>query len=504
MATTRLRRRSLLALLGSGAAVGLLAACGGSGQLSRAATAAAQPGGAATSAPAAAPTAAGALPTAAPSAAGATPAPTAAPVAPATPIPTATPGVRPLAIKSGQTELRIWFHWGGKTGDSAQSLINTYNSTQGEQDKLHVTIETIDSSQMLAKMTAVRLAGTPPDVYSTAASPKVLSRSQFIDPFPTEEEQYVKQSYNPGAVERVTLAGKIWGYPTEYQPAAYIYRTSWYDQAGIKSPPASTDDEYENAAKLTQKANGKTTRYGYTLYFDGYPTYYHLPGLIARFGGQMFTFDGDRPAKIDVASQPAIDAVGWWKKLVDAGTTQVAQMPYTDSWKTGLAASTEIEVWFTLINLRDAGRTDVYDDLDGVTLPPKQGVKPTTHAYGWMLAAATGAKHPEERWSFLRWMMHKPAMPFSKFIVETVGSAPAPIDYPTPIPGWSAAMNKVFTEAAKTAQANPRDKVLGEGEVDKAITDTVQAILLGKAQLAPGLQDLNARLNAIIQRTDAT
>jgi hypothetical protein len=25
----------------------------------------------------------------------------------------------------------------------------------------------------------------------------------------------------------------------------------------------------------------------------------------------------------------------------------------------------------------------------------------------------------------MRWMMHKPAMPFSRFIVETIGSLPA-------------------------------------------------------------------------------
>lgn len=296
----------------------------------------------------------------------------------------------------------------------------------------------------------------------------------------------------------------MWGYPTEFQAPAYIYRKSMFDEVGIKDPPKSTDDEYQYAVKLAKKDGGRTTRFGQTLWHDNYPITSHLPGLIARFGGTMYTFDGERPTKIDVASPQAIDAIGWWKKLVDAGTTQVAQMPYTDSWKTGLAASTEIEVWFTLINLRDAGRTDVYDDLGGVTLPAKQGIKPTTHAYGWMLAAATGSKYREERWPFLRWMMRKPAMPFSKFIVETVGSAPAPIDYPTPIPGWSAAMNKVFTEAAKTAQANPRDKVLGEGEIDKAITDTVQAILLGKSQLAPGLQELNASLNTIIQRTDAS
>ena len=46
-------------------------------------------------------------------------------------------------------------------------------------------------------------------------------------------------------------------------------------------------------------------RGGFTQWHDNYPATSHLPGLIARFGGQMYTFEGDKPVKIDVASPEA-------------------------------------------------------------------------------------------------------------------------------------------------------------------------------------------------------
>lgn len=504
MANEPLTRRACLALFGASAAVGLLSACGSSGQLTKAATAAAQPAPAApTSAPGAAPTAAGAAPTAA---AGApTPAATTAvaPTAAAAPIPTATPGVRALPIKSGQTELRVWFHWGGKTGDFAQALINQYNSSQGEQDKLHVTIETVAPDQMLTKMTAVKLAGDPPDVWHNSVAPKILQKNALADSLPADEFTYVNQNYIPGAIDQVTLAGKAWGYPTEFQAPAYIYRTSMFDEAGIKDPPKSTDDEYQYAVKLAKKDGGKTTRYGYTLWHDNYPITFHLPGLIARFGGQMYAFDGDRPTKIDVASPEAIDAVGWWKKMVDAGVTQVGQMPYADAWANGIAASTEIEVWFTLIDIRDAGKQDIYNDLSGTAVQPAPGKQPIVFAGGWHLSAVNGAKHPEDRWKFIKWMMHKPDMPFSHFIVERIGAIPSPTDYPTKIPGWSDAMIQTYAvESAKIAKGHPEIKVLGGPEIDKALSDNLQAILLGKKPLEGTLKALNPQLNQILQRTD--
>jgi len=100
-------------------------------------------------------------------------------------------------------------------------------------------------------------------------------------------------------------------------------------------------------------------------------------------------------------------------------------------------------------------------------------------------------------------MMHKPAMPFSRFIVERVGAIPSPTDYPATIPGWSEEMIKTYAvETVKIVQAHPTTKVLGTGEITPAVMEKLPGIITGKIGLQTGLQELNAKLNEIVQRNN--
>jgi len=405
--------------------------------------------------------------------------------------------------KSAVTPIRVWFHWSAQSGDAARRLLDEYNTGQGAADKNSAVIETVPSTDMLEKMTAVTVAGDPPDVWHGSISPKVCANGGLTTAFPREEEQYVRQNYIPGAVDRMVLGGKIWGYPTEFQAPAYFYRKSHYREAGLGAPPATTDEVFEHATKLTRKSGGAYDRFGFGLNHADTVIATHLPSLIARHGGQMYAFEGDRPTRVDLASPAALEAVGWWKRLVEAGVTQVEQQPLLDSMRNGATSATEYEVWYTLINIKNVGLQEIYDDLGGTIVAPKRGVKPVVYAGGWALLATKGARQPEERWKLLRWMMHKPAMPFSRFIVETIGAIPSPTDYPAKIPGWSEDMSKTFAiDTAKIAQAHPTTRVLGVAEINNAVLAVMPALITGKTGLQTGLQELNAKANEILQRNN--
>jgi multiple sugar transport system substrate-binding protein len=403
------------------------------------------------------------------------------------------------------TPIRLWVHWGGQTLAALQKqVLDPYNSGQGAQDKIQVVVEQKDDSKWVEEMTAAKLGGDPPDIYHSWISSKVLSKNQFTDPLPADEGQYVKTSYYPGAVERLTIGGKIWGYPTEFQPLGYIYRKSYYQEAGITAPPTTVEEELDIAQKLNRQQAGQSLglndRIGFVIFNSRLPQ--NLAGFIARFGGQMYTLDGDHPTKIDVASAQAIDAVSFWKKMIDAGVTE-GKNSTSKVWQQGQAATGEIEVWFPLLSIKAAGKADVFNDLGATAVPPHQGVKPTCYFYGYGLLPANGSKHPDERLQVLKAMMHKPAMPWSHFIVETVGSPPAPLDYPVPIPGWTSDLSTGYAqEAVKIAQANPEEKVLGLDEISQAYTTALQDMLANKVSVQSGLSQLNGQLNQILQRTD--
>jgi hypothetical protein len=122
---------------------------------------------------------------------------------------------------------------------------------------------------------------------------------------------------------------------------------------------------------------------------------------------------------------------------------------------------------------------------------------------GWELVGDRNTAHHAEQVTLMRWMMHKPDMPFSRFIVERVGSLPAPLDYPTPIPGWSEAMVEGYAnQTAPITRMTPTMKILGSGEINRAITETVEAVMLQQKDVEPALLELQTQVDEILQRTD--
>ena len=402
------------------------------------------------------------------------------------------------------TELTIWFHWGGATGERAQELIDTYNSEQGPDDGVSVTIETVPGGEYRQKMTASRMAGTAPDVYHTSIPILELATNEVIRELPDEEQAYVREHYLDSTIERMSFQGKVWGYPTEHQAPALIYRRSMLEAAGVTEIPASAQEIRALAKELTHEADGQKY-YGFTQWYDNYPASFHFPGIIWRFGGEMYEFEGDIPRKIMVDTPECAAALGWWRGMVDDGSTQVGDLGFTEAWQQGLAIMGEIEPWFPFINLRDGGAEDVYEDLGVVYVRPAESISPVVQSGGWELVAERNSEHPAESDTFMQWMMHEPGMPFSHFIVEIIGSLPAPLNYPTPIPGWSEAMMDGYAaQTAPITRMHPGLKVLGDGEIGTAISETVQAVMLQQDEVEPALASLQTTLDEILERTDGS
>ncbi len=422
------------------------------------------------------------------------------PAAPGGAAPAASSGA--AAPAAAGTDLKIWFHWGGVTGEFAQKMIDSYNQGQGAKDNIKVTIETVPGGEYRQKMTAARVAGTAPDVYHASIPTVELVQNEIAMELPDEEQAYIRDSYIPAAVERMTFAGKVWGYPTEHQAPALIYRKSMLEKAGVKEIPDTPEEIRALAKELTHEEGGKKY-YGFTQWYDNYPATFHFPGIIWRHGGEMYKFEGDIPTQIMVDTPECIDALGWWRGMVDDGSTQVGDIPFDQAWQNGLALMGEIEPWFPFISLRDQKIMDIYEDLGVTRVRSKSGVKPVVQSGGWELIGERQSKHPNEAIKLMQAMMHQPDMPFSHFIVERIGSLPAPLKFPTPIPGWSEAMIKGYAEeTSPITRADPNLKVLGSSEINNAISETVQAVMLKQKEVAPALKELQPKLDEILKRTD--
>jgi len=419
--------------------------------------------------------------------------------APAAPAADGGGGAEPAAAA---TELTIWFHWGGAAGERAQELIDSYNADGGAADNINVTIETVPGPEYRQKMTATRMAGTGPDTYHTAIPILELVTNEVALEMPDEDQAYVSDNYIGAAVDRMTFQGKIWAYPTEHQAAALIYRRSVLEEEGISEIPETMEELRELAKAVTREEDG-IKFYGYTFNHDGYQPNFHFPGIVWRSGGELYEFEGDIPRTVTVNTPEAAFGLGWWRGMVDDGSTQIGEVTYNEAWQNGLAFMTEIEPWYPLIVLRDGGAEEIFEDLGVTHVRGRSGVDPTIQSGGWEILADRNSENPEEAFKFIRWMMHGPDMPFSRFIVETIGSLPAPLDYPTPIEGWSDAMSQGYAvETTPITRPHPGLKALGDGELNQAIKETVQAVLLQQKDVEPALADLEPQLQEILDRTE--
>lgn len=421
-----------------------------------------------------------------------------APVAPAT-----SGGSEATAPEAAATDIAIWIHWGGVTGEYAKQLIDGYNSGQGVEDKINVVIEHVpNSNEVRQKLTASRQAGTPGDVYHTSIPILELVTNEIIAELPDDDQAYVRDNYIKAAVDRMTFEGKIWGFPTEHQAPAFMYRRSLLEKFGVEAP--TTAEEAREIARAVTHEEGGIKYYGFTQWYDGFAVNYHLPGIVWRHGGELWEMDGDVPVRMNCDAEETIAAVNWWRGFVEDGTTQVGEMPFTDAWQNGFAIMGEMEPWFPFLQLRDAGAMEIFDDLGIVPLPPAQGIGAVSPAIGFELVHDRMSEHPAECIKFMQWMMHKPDMPMSRFIVETVGSLPAPLDYPSPITGWSEAMQEGYAiQTAPITRADPILKSLGIGEIVQAVREVMEGIMLQQTSVEEGLMDLQARTDAILERTDA-
>ena len=421
-------------------------------------------------------------------------------------VPPVAPGVTstftPTPPPQAVVELRFWNPFGAQKGQILQELLDKYNASQGAQDNIHVTPETVPTADMPQKLTAVRMAGTEPEVYELSQPVKLLAENAVIAPLPSEEQAYVRENYIPAAVQETTYQDQIWGYPMGTQAPALYYRRSFFEKAGITAPPKDTDEVRQLAKELTQTIDGKKY-YGFVREYDNNWLSVDWEELVWRFGGEPYEFEGDRPVKVFVDTPEFRAALQWLLDMINDGSTQISDMTARDAFDNALAIMGRTEVsWPT--RLRDeVSDQATYEDLWFVAEPAAPGIDKRVRANGWGIFGAKASKYPAEGWKFLHWMAHKPEMPYSHFRIEVHGSIPNVIGYPVPIAAWSDGMNNGFAvETPPIMQMRPGRKVKGGDEIKETIAATMQAILNKKAELDPSLVALQPVVDKILARTD--
>lgn len=241
MVSAPVSRRRLLALLGAGASVGILAACS-------------------SSQPAASPTAASA-------GAAAPAAPAATPTKPAQQPAPAAPAAAPTAIvaEAGKGSTVINF-WNGLTGSDGQGMVRIVQRFADENPEVSVKIQMIAWRTFYDKLSASLVAGNPPEMwiqhsedvirYSSKGLMKQLDEIAAGTVFPGQSIPINDMGYT---LPYAQYKGKLYSVPLDQYTWCILFNKDLVTAAGLDPAkhPKTGEEFIEWGRKLTLDNNNK-------------------------------------------------------------------------------------------------------------------------------------------------------------------------------------------------------------------------------------------------------
>lgn len=494
-------RRRFLALSGATGVAALLAACG------QAATHGASP----TAQSAASTTQANA-------AAAATPAPVTGAMN-STAAATAT-SIAHEAVKASQGANVVQFiYWHAWTGAAGQMVITVANNFNKSHPDIQVTPQVIPGADFDTKALAAVAAGNPPDammlwnsygrVYAYAAQ-KALTPLEDV----ATDVNKLKDWVLPTIWDLGTYKGKLYVLPQWSQAYGLFYNKDMFKEAGLdpEKPPATTDELFAAAQKLTQKdASGNLKVLGF-----GGSTWLYI--WQAAFGGSLVDDSGSKITANDPKNVEALDYLASFakaagpKKFADynaqttAGAGGVVQYPLVSK----RVAMYVDGVW----GLQTIQRTAPEGFNYGTAWIPKpaDGYSPSLWTYGDCPAIPAGVKHPQQSAVYVEYLTGFGGEDAYVSMMEQSNlqtpSSRKPYDdgklanMIKQYPGLDL-LYKEYFQAKGKGVLTPAKIPVG-GVYDKALTDAHDEVLLGQLTAKQALDNVTQSVQAELDKWQST
>lgn len=335
------------------------------------------------------------------------PAPTAQPQAeqPKQAQPTEAPKVAPQAPAAGK--MVFWPEWGGKDADALQAQVNKFTKeTAIEVEFLPIR----DHARMIASISA----GNPPDLLMTWDAGAVGSWGfegalRDLKPYIDAAKMDLKAFIPIGLASGNLMGIKQIGIPlTNYITTVLYWNKDTFKAAGLapETPPATWDETWMMAEKITKVEGGQIKKWGYGVLMgqDGHPT-----TMAYAFGGAIWSKDYRQVTPDDPAN---IEGLKWIRKFYEKYKTEEVRR-WTSSATMGADSPTnplytgDLGMWLTgewMPSYVDR-LTDVKVNLGATYLPyAKAEGKGTMGANTNPLVIPTAAKNPDAGFKFIQFI----------------------------------------------------------------------------------------------------
>ncbi|MEJ8548313.1 ABC transporter substrate-binding protein [Brevibacillus borstelensis] len=269
---------------------------------------------------------------------------------------------------------------------------------------IEVKIELTPHKQYFTKMDAAATGDSLPDVF-WMNGPNIVKYASNGMLLPLDDKITADgvdmNNYPKALVDLYTVDGVRYGFPKDYDTIGLWYNKKLFDEAKVAYPDETWDwtKLREAAKKLTDPQKGV---YGIAARPWGQENFYNT---IVQSGGYVISED-KKTAGFD--KPETIEGIKFWVDLINEKVSPtVAQMEETDAsqlFESGKLAMLYDGAWMAS---QFAQNEYTKDKVDVAVLP--KGKEATSVIHGLANVIAANTKHPNEAWTFVKYLGSKEA-----------------------------------------------------------------------------------------------
>lgn len=265
-----------------------------------------------------------------------------------------------------------------------------------------VKVSLVENDQYLTKFANAVRAGSVPDLvdFDIVNAPLLATQGQLMDITEQAEGLDNFSSLVEGGVQVGSLDDTIYSLPVAMTGSQMIWNKALFEQAGLdpESPPTTLAEVKAAAEKidaLGEDITGFSTIGGTGQAFTGFPSGW-------ADGGTIFTDPGE-DQEATFTSDPMVEMVEWYQDMWESGLMQPTDEPNQDPGSVGSqnALGGRVGIMFTGATMF----TDQQDEFGSAAGIPGASGDLSTFVGGNQAAIPVGAKHPEEAWKILEWLV---------------------------------------------------------------------------------------------------
>ncbi|MER6025682.1 extracellular solute-binding protein [Streptomyces sp. NPDC001851] len=390
------------------------------------------------------------------------------------------------------------------SGEQKQALQGPVDEWNATHDRVKVRTEAVEFTDLLTTLMVRQAAGQGADIlHPYCLWNGQLVRAGVLRPAPSEHAEEIRRGYGAAAVAAASVAGTVYGYPTEMQTYALYYNRRLLREAGFPGPP-NTWRQLEETAYRTARRD----RYGNTLVqgfglsaYDDSTTVGQTLALLNAAGGRFVSADGRRTALDGPTGRTVFELE---HRLVGSGASDPGVNVY-QAFPSGRVAMVISAGWWTGSLKPLMGRD--YRDVGVAPVPVPEADDPrATLSTGFMLGVNTASEHPREAWEFLRWLntgkvrvTHGRATRMSALQVS-VGSLTGRADDMRTLLGRGGDPNlRPFLDAL--AYAVPEPNVPGAQQAKSLLRKNIEALWTGQQSVDGTLRTIRRQVDQEVSRS---